>query len=678
MAARRPADAAALAATLALAVAAPAHAFEFDFAGGDVNGFLDTTISVGSIWRTQSRNPGLIAIANGGTSRDPNADDGDLNYRKGELVSLALNATVDFSLKYRDFGMFARAVYFHDWAASDKDELGPKANAHTVSYERFLDLYAFGKFDFSGRSLFVRAGDQIVNWGESTFIRNGINILNPVDLEKLRNPGAELKEALSPTPMLWLLQEVTDRWSVEGTWMPRWDERFPDTHDRPDPRGKFFSTNDFAVDDGHTLYTGFGRRNDSHGAAGVYPVSSAGQLYLPRGNTNEDKGFQYGVALRYLVPSTNAEVSLYHVNYHSRSPYVSGVRGGLTAAETISGNLLPAEVAALEAAGIPATAAGDPACTAVDLPAFDRLQTSANIARLAPIVGGVAAATLLSAQNATNAACATAAGRAGNAFVIYPKHIKLWGIGASAGLAGGLSLQGEYSYRSNQPIQLPIAEVILAAAGAGNQLTGTAPDAASQVPYGTEIAGFRRVAMHQVQATATKTFGPVLRASQVVAIAEIGYTHLDLPGDLKFAGPGCHLPQPGSDASTAYNSTSSGCFATRNSWGYRLGGRVDFDNVIDGGTVTPHIAFAHDVSGVGPTFNAGVKALTLGLDVTYLKKWQAIVAYTAYFGGRTYSGTDTPNASSGPLPPGQAASYASNSNPLRDRDFLSMSLSYAF
>ena len=209
----------------------------------------------------------------------------------------------------------------------------------------------------------------------------------------------------------------------------------------------------------------------------------------------------------------------------------------------------------------------------VDLPAFDRLQTPANIASLAPIVGGVARATTLSAQNATNAACATAAGRAGTAFVDYPKHIKLWGIGASAGLPGGVSLQGEYSYRGNQPLQLPAAEVLLAVAGSGNQLTGTGPDAASLVPYGTEITGYRRVAMHQVLATATKAFGPILAASQVVAIAEVGYTHLDLPDNLKFAAPGCHLPQPGSDASSAYNSTSTGCFATRNSWGYRLAGR---------------------------------------------------------------------------------------------------------
>ena len=264
------------------------------------------------------------------------------------------------------------------------------------------------------------------------------------------------------------------------------------------------------------------------------------------------------MALRCVTSfrTRNAEISAYHVNYHSRAPYVSGVRGGLTTAATISDDLAPAEVAALEAAGIPVTAAGDPACTVVDQPAFDRLQTPANIARLAPIVGGVAQATSLSAQNATNAACATAAGRAGTAFVDYPKHIKLWGIGASAGFPGGLSLQGEYSYRGNQPLQLPGAEVLLAVAGAGNQLTGTGPDAASQVPYGTEITGYRRVAMHQMVATATKAFGPILGASQVVAIAEVGYTHLDLPDDLKFAGPGCHLPQPGSDASSAYNSTS--------------------------------------------------------------------------------------------------------------------------
>ena len=87
---------------------------------------------------------------------------------------------------------------------------------------------------------------------------------------------------------------------------------------------------------------------------------------------------------------------------------------------------------------------------------------------------------------------------AGTLFVDYPRHIKLWGVSASTGLPGGIALQGEYSYCCNQPLQLPLAEVLLAVAGLPNQLTGTHPDTADQVPYGTEVSGFRRVKMHQL------------------------------------------------------------------------------------------------------------------------------------------------------------------------------------
>ncbi len=69
----------------------------------------------------QGRDPGLIAIVNGGTSRDPNADDGNLNYKNGENVSLAAKATSDLLVKYGNFGVFARATYFYDWAAASKD-----------------------------------------------------------------------------------------------------------------------------------------------------------------------------------------------------------------------------------------------------------------------------------------------------------------------------------------------------------------------------------------------------------------------------------------------------------------------------------------------------------------------------------------------------------------------------
>lgn len=663
-----------LATALAVAASTPASAFEFKNETGDVTGYLDTTVSFGALWRMQGRDPSLIAITNGGTSRDPNADDGNLNYRSGDLVSLALKATQDLSIKYRNFGLFARGSYFYDWAAASKSELGPTASNITSHDVELLDLYAYGQFDLGGRSLFARVGNQVVSWGESTFIQNGINVLNPVNVSRLRVPGAELKEALTPTPILWGLMELTDELSIEGAWLARWRKT------RIDPRGVFFSTNDFVGDDGTTAYTGFGRRNDQHNPAGIFPVNTNGQLTAPRADNREPgNGNEFGIALRYLLPQhNNTELGLYFVNYNSRTPYVSGYRGGVTAAQTISNNLTPQQVGALGAAGIPAVATGNPACTALDIPSFGALHTPTNVGKLVSIGLSVANATALSALNATNAACATAAGRAGKYFVEYPENIRLWGVSASTAGPAGVALQGEYSYRSNQPLQLPSAELLLAALGLANQLTSTNPVAAATVPYGTEISGYRRVGMHQAQATATKAFGPTLSANQFVLVGEIGFTYLDLPDNLKFAAPGCHLPQPGSSATSAYNSVSTDCFATKSSWGYRIVGRLDFDNLIDGGTVSPRIAFAQDVSGFGPTFNEGAKAVTVGLGFVYLQKFQADIAYTAFFGGNTYAGTDSPNAASGALPPGQSASYASGSNYLKDRDFLSVSVSYSF
>ncbi len=657
-----------LAAAVAAALAMPAQAFEFQSKDGEVTGYLDTTISFGALWRMQSRDPSLIAIVNGGTSRDPNSDDGNLNYDRGELVSMPIKATQDLSIKYRNFGLFARGSYFYDYPVSNKTELGPEAHEQTAHGVDLLDLYVHGKFDVGGRGLFVRAGNQVVSWGESTFIQNGINVLNPVDVSKLRVPGAELKEALTPTPMLWLLQEVTDQLSVEATWMARWKKT------EIDPRGTYFSTNDFVGDSGNFAYTGFGRRNDSHGAAGVFPVSPTAQLIAPRSDDRSpDNGDEYGLALRYLFPEhNNTEVGLFYVNYHSRTPYVSGYRGGITAAQTISNNLTPGQVAALGAAGIPAVATGNPACTALNIPTFGALYNATNIGKLAPIVGGVANATGLAALNATNAACASAAGRPGTYFVEYPENIKLYGVSVNTAGPAGIALQGEYSYRSNQPLQYPTPELLLAALGHANLLTSTDP--------GDGGRGARR---HRHPRLPPGEDAPVADDGDQGVRPDLRRRPADHAGrdrrsptstcraTSSSTAPGCHLPRPGSSTSAPSTRSSTDGFMTENSWGYRLVGRLDYDNVIGGGDrVAARIAFAHDVNGVGPTFNEGAKSLTFGIGVSYLQKWQVDIAYTTYFGGNTFAGTDSPNAASGALPPGQSASYASGSNYLKDRDFL--------
>ena len=655
-----------LAAALALVFDAstPVQAFEFASESGEVTGSFDTTVSVGALWRMQSRDRSLISIANGGTGRAPNEDDGNLNYRRGELVSNAVKVTHDFEVNYRNFGAFVRGSYFYDEAIMGKRALSSRVRREVGRDAEFLDAFVRGRFDVGGRDLNLRVGRQVVSWGESTFILNGINVLNPINVSRLRIPGSELREGLMPTAMVWGSQALTDNVSLEAVWLAEWEKT------RIDPVGTFFSTNDFVAVGGSNAYTGFGRRNDNNAPPGAFPIDPAGQLIAPRSrDRTPGSGGEYGLALRAFLPGLNfTEVGFYHVNYHSRTPYVSGYRGGITAPATIASPLPPGADLALGAAGLP-VAPAMPGCTVFDVPTFGALHNASNIGALAGVLGDVGAATQLSALNATNAACATAmlSGGAGTYFVDYPKNIRLFGVSFNTAGPAGIALQGEYSYRSNQPLQLPAAELLGAALGVANQLTSTNPLEAVAVPYGTEIRGYRRVRMHQVQFTGTKAVPQVLGAEQLVMVGEVGYTRLNLPSSLKFNAPGCHLPQPGSATATSFGSTDVNCFATKNSWGYRLLARAEYPDAIGGATLLPRIAFAHDVKGRSPTFNQGAKALTLGLGVSYQQNWQADVAYTSFFGGRRVRGVDA-----------DGTRYASHTNPLKDRDFLSVSVSYSF
>jgi hypothetical protein len=605
---------------LALMVGAPS-AFAFEFKSGEVTGSFDTTVSLGAQWRMQSRDPALVSIANGGTSRDPNADDGNLRYDRGDVVSTLLKATHDLELKYRNFGAFVRASYFYDFAVHDKGNLFPATRNELGDGGEILDAYVRGNFNLGGRNLNLRLGKQVVSWGESTFIQNGINVLNPVNVSRLRAPGSELKEGFIPTMMAYASQEITDKVTVEVALPTEWKKT------KIDPVGSFFSTNDFVGEGGDRAFTGFGRRNDLNGALGTFPINGTAALWAPRsGDRDARDGGQYGVALRYFLPElNNTELGFYHANYHSRTPFVSGYRGGITSNANVAFG----------------------GCTVFDISAV-----------LGSGLGGL------------GGPCAAAGGYAGTYFVEYPEDIKLFGVSVNTALPGGIALQGEYSYRKNQPLQLPSAELLNAALGLQSQLSTTTSLAAASTfnNYGDVISGYRRVKMHQIQFTATKAFGPTFGAEQLVTVGEIGYTYLDLPSNLKFAAPGCHLPQPGSNTFSSNGSTSTDCFATKNSWGYRLVGRLDYPNAIGATTVSPRVAFSHDVDGRGPTFNEGAKAVTLGVGFNYRQNWQADIAYTAFFGGKTESGIDPV----GGLP------YSSSTNPMKDRDFLAISVSYSF
>jgi Protein of unknown function (DUF1302) len=124
-------------------------------------------------------------------------------------------------------------------------------------------------------------------------------------------------------------------------------------------------------------------------------------------------------------------------------------------------------------------------------------------------------------------------------------------------------------------------------------------------------------------------------------------------------------------------------YATTNSYGYRLVGRLDYTGGPFGTNWSPRLAWSHDLKGTSATFNEGVKSLNLGVNFEYQKKATLDLSFTQYGGGRTYCGTDntTQAGTSGALLAQiavQGASYCSSANPIKDRDFYSVVFTYSF
>ena len=102
-----------------------------------------------------------------------------------------------------------------------------------------LDAYATAAFDAGGMPVDLRLGRHVLNWGESTFIPNGINAINHFDVSKLRLPGSELREALLPVGLASVAVAPTDTLSVEGFYQFEWKET------EIDPVGSYFSSTDY-------------------------------------------------------------------------------------------------------------------------------------------------------------------------------------------------------------------------------------------------------------------------------------------------------------------------------------------------------------------------------------------------------------------------------------------------
>jgi len=344
----------ALSAIAAVAMTTQAVEFENDV----IEGNLDTTLSYGASLRTSDADPGNIGMANGGTRYSVNGDDANLNYDSG-LFSNVAKGTHDLEVDFKnlqDVSLFLRGTYFVDFENIRGDSpLSDKAKREVGRDMELLDAYI--SYDLpTSIPVNIRLGNQVLSWGESTFIQNGINVINPIDVTKFRIPGSELREALRPVPLLSVSLQATDNLTLEGFYQFKQEEM------EIDPAGSYFSTKDFVGPGGQYAMLGFGSTgqpnmesftdNPLYGllegetarvptisnpgfnpalppSAANAPFLPSGAAAIPRGRSNRasDSG-QFGLAARYFAEGLNdTEFGFYFINYHSRLPVISAITG---------------------------------------------------------------------------------------------------------------------------------------------------------------------------------------------------------------------------------------------------------------------------------------------------------------------------------------------------------------
>ena len=639
----------------------PAQAIEFG--DGEFKGSLDTTISHGMTFRVEGRDGTLAA--------DTNGNDGDLNYDRG-VVSNASKFTTDLDIGIGDFGAFVRTTGFIDFENQNGERartpLSDAAKKRVGRDVDVLDAYVTATFDTGDTTIDIRLGKHVLNWGESTFIPNGINAINPFDVSKLRLPGSELREALLPVGLASVAVAPTNALSVAGFYQFDWQET------EIDPVGSYFSSVDYAGPGARkVVITNISERDDGFGLGPVTALINADlagyTVPNPQGGNpipapqppqrefdedfasvlrgpdrSPDDSGQWGLALRYLAEDlSHTEFGFYFINYHSRLPTVgaqtaslSSVQASLAAAGAVSDpnsttvaavtQLITYEIQrAVQAGSIPPSAA-----------------QSAIAERVKETIGEIASVLVLDRY-----------AKGGHYFLEYPEDIQLFGLSFNTALgASGWALQGEYSLRPNAPLQRAERTVleeglkpIIDALG----LLATAPERLPAYLAGykpTKVQGYVERDVSQIQATATRVFGPTMGADGLVFVAEAALMHVhDMP----------------SRHTTPLESLAGGILATGDadadatSWGYRLAARLDYNNAIGAINLYPYTQFLHDVSGNSPApsgpFVDGRTALTLGVRADYLSRWQADLGYTR---------------------------YAGDGNELSDRDFVYASVKYSF
>ena len=325
-------------AAIGLACANPAAAFKFEMDNG-LTGTFDSTFSFGMQRRMKSPDKSIIGNDSGGNvpvqsplgtlvngpgmgftaSPDFNyaqTDDGDLNYKKGDIVSAVVKGTHELFVKEAgNWAALGRFTWSSDLQANKtrRTPLDDEAKNAVQQNVTLLDLWVSKELRLGDNAAKLKLGNQVMSWGEDIFIIGGINSINALDLRKIHIPGVQLKEIFVPAPMLSLASGLGGGFSMEAYYQFAWNKFILD------PSGTFWSSADFLGKGGKRgafitssvmdpLYAGgtplgtFGDFDPSRGRSLSYLANSVGPglgTIVPVDITSPKNGGQYGFNLRF-------------------------------------------------------------------------------------------------------------------------------------------------------------------------------------------------------------------------------------------------------------------------------------------------------------------------------------------------------------------------------------------
>jgi hypothetical protein len=456
-----------------------------------------------------------------------NTDDGDLNYKKGDITQAPIKLTQDLSITYSDYGFFARTLAFYDPVNDNFTEFHPNVitpqnvlqvgnldqggnnalkgsskpcgtrstdptcsivyGAGAPIYSKrtdketlrqigagvqLLDLYAYGKLPIGSKELTFKIGRQTINWGESTLlVINSLNQAQPVNANNVYRTGFAVEEVFNPQASISLSGQIVEGLTLEGFYQFQWQPvEIP-------PSGAYLSNIDVGTPNiNKSINLSFGGAPDDPSAVGNLqdnPLATLTNttLHGTRLPDLEPRRFgltgQYGFQLKYFADWLNngTELGLYFMNYHSKLPLASvfSIPNACSKNATNPATFLAA------CPDVPLTHTktdpGHPENATSSIVNFDKFDFMLE----------------------------------------YPENIHLIGLSFNT-TAGPFSLQGEVAYRPNLPLQISTPDLAFAAFGPSLTNCHLAPG--TPLPGGGTQGTCTNIAMNRATGVSGTGVGP--------------------------------------------------------------------------------------------------------------------------------------------------------------------------